>query len=233
MLPSWWNSLESVSKFNGYVQLAIIGFGIATALAMFIGFKASQRIETLQKEEKEAIKSELKLTKTSLVNYSTQTKEHSDKIKLVETESKINKNAIIIAKQDAQIAKNKTEELKKQSEPRRLTKDQKFILETEFNKLVHRFNFTWIGFAMIDNDETQTYAKEIFKCFESSVTINQIVLIAPTPFYGIVINDNVKVLPSNIANGIANIFRLAGIDYIIGPIDCPQAAVAIGLKTKK
>jgi len=49
---SWWNSFESLSKFNNYIQLVIIFLASITALAMLISYKASRQINYLQSKDK-------------------------------------------------------------------------------------------------------------------------------------------------------------------------------------
>jgi hypothetical protein len=56
---SWWNSLESVSNFNWYMQLGAIVFGVVTVVTTALIWISGNRASTLQSERDAAIRSRL------------------------------------------------------------------------------------------------------------------------------------------------------------------------------
>lgn len=64
-MDTWWNSIESVSKFNTWMQVAIAVFGFLAALAMTLTISASNRISALKSIETATLRQRLEATEKS------------------------------------------------------------------------------------------------------------------------------------------------------------------------
>lgn len=82
---SWWDSIEQVSKFNTYMQIAIVLFGFLTASATYLSNKAANRISDLQ--SKKEVKTQQRLEATEAANKVLQD-ELNNKFKISENHTK-------------------------------------------------------------------------------------------------------------------------------------------------
>lgn len=83
---SWWNSVESVSRFNSIIQTIIFFLAIITALAMLLSYKASQQINNLQSHEKSLMQKRIDDLSPRHLNDETKNKLINEFIKLKGTE---------------------------------------------------------------------------------------------------------------------------------------------------
>lgn len=83
---SFWDSLESVSKFYSRVQISIIVFGLLTLMASIMAYIASQRINYLQTEEQKTMKRKLEITEQEA--QSAKMRAEEAKQKAIETDTK-------------------------------------------------------------------------------------------------------------------------------------------------
>lgn len=65
-MGGWWDSVDAVAKFNTWMQVSIVVFGIFTAAATALTIVASNRIASLQSAESARMREELKLTTEKL-----------------------------------------------------------------------------------------------------------------------------------------------------------------------
>lgn len=61
-MDTWWNSVETVSRINTWMQVFIVVFGILTAAATAFKIIASNRISALQSVEAAALRQRLEIT---------------------------------------------------------------------------------------------------------------------------------------------------------------------------
>lgn len=62
-MSAWWDSIETVSRFNNWMQISIVVFGVLAAVASAFAILAANRISDLQDLEKTALRTELEKAK--------------------------------------------------------------------------------------------------------------------------------------------------------------------------
>jgi len=58
-MPSWWNSLDAVTRFNNWMQVALAVFAVFTAVAIILNVLSANKISSLQAIEENRLKDQL------------------------------------------------------------------------------------------------------------------------------------------------------------------------------
>ncbi len=120
-MPDWWSSVDGVAKFNNWMQVSIVVFGILTAAATALTIVASNRISRLQAEDASRLQTRLQVAEEAAAGTKDALRITSEKLTAAE-------QAIQSAKSDAAQARASAEESKAKLQPRSLSSSQRSVL---------------------------------------------------------------------------------------------------------
>ena len=128
-MGGWWDSVASVARFNTWMQIAIVVFGVLTAAATALTIVASNRISDLQAKDAALLQARLGAAEKANKNVSGQL---TDAIRNREEAEKALKNRLLVAESSAEKARETAAQASTQAEasqravqPRVLTSEQK------------------------------------------------------------------------------------------------------------
>jgi len=64
-MPGWWNSIDAVSRFNLWTQVAIAVFGVLAAIATVLSVAGSKRLSVLQSQEADTLQARLRAAESA------------------------------------------------------------------------------------------------------------------------------------------------------------------------
>ncbi|MBD3343424.1 MAG: hypothetical protein GF401_00005 [Chitinivibrionales bacterium] len=205
---TWWNSIESVSKFYTIMQFCILFFGLLTLVASGLSLKASNRISTLQKEKDQSTESRIQET------------EH--KSKLLSDELSKSKNEITRLTKETVLLKNKVQD-------RKLNTNGVNSFKESLKKYAGiELNISAIG----GNNEAMSFARELFDILRDtgfSIRSYPGAIISPDTWSGIIVE-----IPETFKKEVGDDFAMAfeSIGFPIKVVPCKPEVVSIKIGEK-
>lgn len=117
-MPEWWNSVDGVARFNNWMQVLIVVFGLLTAVVTALTIFASNRISRLQAEDTAGLQTRLEAAEQVAATTRETLKVTSEKLTTAE-------QAIQSATSEAARAQKSADESKAKLQPRTLTPAQR------------------------------------------------------------------------------------------------------------
>jgi hypothetical protein len=117
-MPDWWSSVDGVAKFNNWMQVSIVVFGVLTAAATALTIVASNRISRLQSEDASRLQARLQAAEEAATSTTAGLRNTSEKLTAAE-------QAIQSARADAAQARASAEVSKAKLQPRTLSSGQR------------------------------------------------------------------------------------------------------------
>ena len=117
-MADWWNSIDALAKFNNWMQVSIVVFGILTAAATALTIVASNRIALLRANEAAELQRRLQKAEQSSGKMGEDLKITTEKLSAAE-------QAIQSAGTEAAQARATAEESRKKLQPRGMSTEQR------------------------------------------------------------------------------------------------------------